>query len=166
MPAHTSSHDVLPFPSSRTSLSLEDPSTGTELSNETRLPASPVIASRSGASHRSTTPVEAPSSFSMAQLPPTPPNSRSITAGANSPSVADLDSSQSNRMVVPPLPPPPAPEKLKAGDLLYWHHLVRSGDIPSVSEDPRARKGYGAARERDALPGTGVSVRRRVLAGR
>ncbi|KAI0371114.1 hypothetical protein BV20DRAFT_922692, partial [Pilatotrama ljubarskyi] len=33
----------------------------------------------------------------------------------------------------------PAPEPLKAGEVLYWHHLLRSGEIPAVSEDPRAR---------------------------
>ncbi len=33
----------------------------------------------------------------------------------------------------------PPPEPLKAGDVLYWHHLVRSGEIPGVMEDARAR---------------------------
>ncbi|KAI1785390.1 hypothetical protein LXA43DRAFT_899933 [Ganoderma leucocontextum] len=35
--------------------------------------------------------------------------------------------------------PIPLPEPLKAGEVLYWHHLSRSGEIPAVSEDPRAR---------------------------
>lgn len=35
--------------------------------------------------------------------------------------------------------PEPAPEPLKAGEVLYWHHLVRSGEIPGVVEDARAR---------------------------
>ncbi|KAI0745055.1 hypothetical protein C8Q76DRAFT_606398 [Earliella scabrosa] len=41
----------------------------------------------------------------------------------------------------PPIQPPPAPapEPLKPGEQLYWHHLLRSGEIPAVSEDPRAR---------------------------
>lgn len=30
-------------------------------------------------------------------------------------------------------------EPLKPGDVLYWNHLVRSGEIPGVMEDPRAR---------------------------
>ncbi|PIL34063.1 hypothetical protein GSI_03774 [Ganoderma sinense ZZ0214-1] len=40
---------------------------------------------------------------------------------------------------VPPPAPLPPPEPLKAGEVLYWHHLLRSGEIPAVSEDPRAR---------------------------
>ena len=41
-----------------------------------------------------------------------------------------------------PAPPPRSPSpvmKLKAGDMLYWHHLSRNGEIPGVQEDPRAR---------------------------
>jgi len=41
-----------------------------------------------------------------------------------------------------PTPPPRSPSpivKLKAGDVLYWHHLLRHGEIPGVREDPRAR---------------------------
>ncbi|KAI9068351.1 hypothetical protein FKP32DRAFT_1663791 [Trametes sanguinea] len=33
---------------------------------------------------------------------------------------------------------PPA-EPLKAGEVLYWHHLLRSGEIPAVEEEPLAR---------------------------
>lgn len=29
--------------------------------------------------------------------------------------------------------------KLRAGDVVYWHHLSRSGEIPAVVEDDRAR---------------------------
>ncbi|EIW82805.1 hypothetical protein CONPUDRAFT_88867 [Coniophora puteana RWD-64-598 SS2] len=41
--------------------------------------------------------------------------------------------------------------KLRAGDVLYWHHLVKTGEIPGVHEDKRARRpapvvGAGAAR--------------------
>lgn len=57
-----------------------------------------------------------------------------------------------------PIPVPP-PEPLKAGEVLYWHHLLRSGEIPAVSEDPRARldeddmDGKGAEAEmRYAMP--------------
>lgn len=35
--------------------------------------------------------------------------------------------------------PEPAPRRLKAGDVLYWHHLGKHGEIPAVEEDPRAR---------------------------
>lgn len=34
---------------------------------------------------------------------------------------------------------PPEPDPLQEGDVLFWHHLVRSGEIPAVSDDPRAR---------------------------
>lgn len=29
---------------------------------------------------------------------------------------------------------------LKAGDILYWHHLLHQGELPGVSDDPRARE--------------------------
>jgi len=39
-----------------------------------------------------------------------------------------------------PSPRSPSPAvKLRAGDVLYWHHLSRHGEIPGVREDPRAR---------------------------
>ncbi|KAI0644571.1 hypothetical protein C8Q79DRAFT_781034 [Trametes meyenii] len=44
-----------------------------------------------------------------------------------------------------------APEPLRAGEVVYWHHLTRSGEIPAVAEDARARMGADAqarARER------------------
>jgi len=37
---------------------------------------------------------------------------------------------------------PEPPRKLRAGEPLFWHNLVRSGEIPGVSDDPRSRKGY------------------------
>lgn len=37
----------------------------------------------------------------------------------------------------------PASSKLKAGDVLFWHHLARQGEIPGVAEDPRARRKNG-----------------------
>ncbi|KAJ7594423.1 FAM72 protein-domain-containing protein [Mycena floridula] len=35
---------------------------------------------------------------------------------------------------------PPPQRILQAGDIVYWHHLMRHGEIPGVSDDPRARK--------------------------
>jgi len=32
---------------------------------------------------------------------------------------------------------------LKKGDILYWHNLQKSGEIPGVEEDQRARVGSG-----------------------
>lgn len=43
---------------------------------------------------------------------------------------------------IPRQTPPRSPSpiiKLKAGDMLYWHHLSRHGELPGVQEDPRAR---------------------------
>lgn len=34
---------------------------------------------------------------------------------------------------------PSLPRTLKANDVLFWHHLARSGEIPAVTEDARAR---------------------------
>jgi len=31
------------------------------------------------------------------------------------------------------------PRKLQPGDVLFWHHLAKSGEIPGVEEDARAR---------------------------
>jgi len=33
----------------------------------------------------------------------------------------------------------PSPQPLRAGDLLYWHHLTRSGEIPGATDDRRSR---------------------------
>jgi hypothetical protein len=38
------------------------------------------------------------------------------------------------------------PRKLRKGDVLYWHHLQRSGEIPGVAENKRARVGNGSYR--------------------
>ncbi|KAL6307853.1 hypothetical protein BKA93DRAFT_22857 [Sparassis latifolia] len=38
-----------------------------------------------------------------------------------------------------PPPPAPQPQALRAGDVLFWHHLARSGEIPAVVDDARAR---------------------------
>ncbi|CAK5281750.1 unnamed protein product [Mycena citricolor] len=36
--------------------------------------------------------------------------------------------------------PEPSLPSLAPGDVLYWHHLARHGEIPGVMEDPRARR--------------------------
>lgn len=36
-------------------------------------------------------------------------------------------------------PPTPVIVKIKPGDVLYWHHLTKTGEIPAVQEDVRAR---------------------------
>ena len=32
-----------------------------------------------------------------------------------------------------------SPQPLRAGDLLYWHHLTRSGEIPGATDNRRSR---------------------------
>lgn len=36
-------------------------------------------------------------------------------------------------------PQKPSPQPLRAGDILYWHHLKQGGEIPGARDDPRAR---------------------------
>jgi len=54
---------------------------------------------------------------------------------------------------------PSLPQTLKADDVLFWHHLARSGEIPAVTEDARAR---GPPREAaaDARPDGRVTFNR------
>ncbi|KAJ3851263.1 hypothetical protein EV368DRAFT_74691 [Lentinula lateritia] len=52
-----------------------------------------------------------------------------------SPSLLLANSSFSSGM-----PTEQAGKTLKGGDSLFWHHLIRYGEIPGVSNDPRARK--------------------------
>lgn len=40
----------------------------------------------------------------------------------------------------------PPPRVLRAGDVLFWHHLARTGEIPGVREDARARRRPAAGR--------------------
>ncbi|KAF8894953.1 hypothetical protein CPB84DRAFT_1782739 [Gymnopilus junonius] len=35
---------------------------------------------------------------------------------------------------------PPLPHTLKPGDVIFWHHLARSGETPGVTDDERARR--------------------------
>ncbi|EJF55790.1 hypothetical protein DICSQDRAFT_164146 [Dichomitus squalens LYAD-421 SS1] len=106
-----------------------------------------------------------------ASSPTLPPSARaraaSTSAAAPSPASAyppplnvyNIVPAYLSRPLHPPAPPPaPPPEPLKAGEVLYWHHLLRSGEIPAVSEDPRARLDEGdadvknEAAMRNALP--------------
>ncbi|RPD63701.1 hypothetical protein L227DRAFT_608260 [Lentinus tigrinus ALCF2SS1-6] len=66
--------------------------------------------------------------------------------------------------VQPPPPPAPVPEPLKAGEVLYWHHLLKSGEIPAVTEDPRAR--VGKSESKDENPGRRNTIPSGIVAGR
>lgn len=45
------------------------------------------------------------------------------------------------------------PTKLKAGFLVYWHHLKRRGDLRGVIDDERSRasRGYGFSASQNSL---------------
>ncbi|KAI0689956.1 hypothetical protein BC835DRAFT_1418116 [Cytidiella melzeri] len=77
-------------------------------------------------SHRIRDPPASPSSFSVLSSPPPldpiTPQIASRTRSASHPNIGSLEL-----------------EPLKAGDVLYWHHLARHGEIPGVADDPRAR---------------------------
>ncbi|KAF9650897.1 hypothetical protein BDM02DRAFT_3111466 [Thelephora ganbajun] len=68
------------------------------------------------------------------------------TSSPPMPSFSPVRSPIQTRILPPPDIQQPIPPrslspvvKLKAGDTLYWHHLLRHGEIPGVQEDPRAR---------------------------
>ncbi|OCH91662.1 hypothetical protein OBBRIDRAFT_712224, partial [Obba rivulosa] len=67
-----------------------------------------------------------PTGAAPTSSPPRPRASAAplVSAGTQAPGAAPHD---------------PPPEPLKAGEVLYWHNLVRSGEIPAVCEDQRAR---------------------------
>lgn len=56
--------------------------------------------------------------------------------------------------------PESAIRKLREGETLYWHHLKRTGEMPAIVDDPRARSSCQIAGIE------GRVVRERVFAGR
>lgn len=97
---------------------------------------------------------------------PTGPNQLFYHPMTSRPTSPDSSSSSEGS---PPLTTPPfhytdqkeqsLPRTLKADDVLFWHHLARSGEIPAVTEDARAR---GPPREAaaDAKSGGRVTFNR------
>lgn len=81
--------------------------------------------SHSLASSRSDSPELSP----LSSLPPTSPPSLLATPPSQIPYPGDVRS----------MPGEPPARKLRAGDVLYWHQLSKTGEIPGVEEDPRAR---------------------------
>lgn len=70
---------------------------------------------------------------------------------------------------------PHAYARIAAGDVLFWHNLVRCGEIPAVREDARARGGHSAGGEHGAyrkveedapLGAATMKPRRKIVAGR
>ncbi|KIM78986.1 hypothetical protein PILCRDRAFT_572927 [Piloderma croceum F 1598] len=72
-------------------------------------------------------------SIPLPAVPSHSPTSSSPSAASPSPaSSVHLQASQRDRK-----------KTLKKGDILYWHNLQKSGEIPGVEEDHRARGGSG-----------------------
>lgn len=103
--------------------------------------------------------------------PPSFPSAQGWTAFAGSTS-DDRDQpslTQSGSRPLPPVLPgsqaytpasyihmsPASPsDRLHSGDIVYWHNLARSGEIPAVSDDPRSRA-FSSGASTNAANGTG-----------
>ena len=82
------------------------------------------------------------------------PDPRDAPRPPMSPSSPTSEALDSPPPLLPPSPmsprPEQAPERLRAGGIIYWHQLTRSGEIPAVSDNPRARA--PGASEGEAIP--------------
>ncbi|EKM54112.1 uncharacterized protein PHACADRAFT_209933 [Phanerochaete carnosa HHB-10118-sp] len=123
-----------------------------------------------------------------------PRSQRHVRSSAPVPPPRRRDSSASNSFVEPPSPrsdrsssPPPLipltpprathhsrPGRLREGEVVFWHHLARSGEVPAVSDDPRARAatedeaaaGSDSASKTKAEASQSTAVRAKMIAGR
>lgn len=76
----------------------------------------------------------------MSSNPRDPPHSPSSPRSDVSSSPPPLEPVSPPRFAAEPAQQPrPEPPLLREGGVVFWHHLVRSGEIPAVSDDPRAR---------------------------
>ncbi|KAI0253322.1 FAM72 protein-domain-containing protein [Lactifluus subvellereus] len=89
-------------------------------------------------------PTSSPRSF----LPDTPDLAGMHTSPTTSPTLTSSYSTMPPLIPESPCPVPshvlsdqhkPNAQPLRAGDPLYWHHLVQSGEIPGATDDRRAR---------------------------
>ncbi|CAL1707453.1 unnamed protein product [Somion occarium] len=101
----------------------------------------------------------------MPDLSPVPSQLQSTPAFASAPGVREVPTHRSELSFQP----------LKTGDVLYWHHLIRSGEMPVVVNDSRARRASLSAKMTELgfkgdMRGIGQerssSVSRGVFAGR
>ncbi|OSD01316.1 hypothetical protein PYCCODRAFT_1369755 [Trametes coccinea BRFM310] len=124
-PVPPNSHSTSPHPAS--SPTFADP--GSQLLPSSRARAASASAATTSASSSSS------SLSSAASTPLTFAHPLSLQSYASRYGYATQPHSQAQptRLELPPAQP------LKAGEVLYWHHLLRSGEIPAVAEDPLAR---------------------------
>jgi len=89
-------------------------------------------------------PARSPRSF----LPPSPDFVDMRSSSTTSPTMTSSYSTMPPLVTESPCPAPssvvvdlqkPSPQPLRAGDILYWHHLAQSGEIPAATDDPSAR---------------------------
>ncbi|KAJ7647224.1 FAM72 protein-domain-containing protein [Roridomyces roridus] len=79
--------------------------------------------------------------------PPPLAHHRSTSYGSDSSMPPLLDAVNSFGLPMEPVEVPALPP-LRAGDVLYWHHLKHSGEIPGVTDDPLARRAQLPAKKR------------------
>ncbi|KAI8975872.1 hypothetical protein BD414DRAFT_497182 [Trametes punicea] len=142
---------------SRTASSTVQVQTNPVRQSEEAVPAVPPVPpnSHSTSPHPGSTPM-----FSDAPVPPAPPvpalpSSRARAASTSAATASSAVSTSTSLTFAHPLSLQPyagpartspqqlspllPPEPLKAGEVLYWHHLLRSGEIPAVEENARAQ---------------------------
>lgn len=124
-------------------------------------------------------PAHEPSRILVSPRPPTTPNRRRHTSASllDSPvqrHVQELSESLDHLSSPPPLSPVTPPigrfrssshstsnfqelDPLKPGDVLYWHHLIRHGEIPAVEDDPLSRNPQSSSPEISTHPAHNLS---------
>ena len=132
----------------------------------------------------------APADLSLQRSQHTPPPARMLARG-HSPRTPNPPAQDSSSLPPPSSPrsdatssPPPlvpitptrppaqiAVPPLCEGDVVFWHHLVRSGEIPAVMDDPRARVPAKDAADAGAPDAKGArrddaTASRKMVAGR
>ncbi|KIP08462.1 hypothetical protein PHLGIDRAFT_18909 [Phlebiopsis gigantea 11061_1 CR5-6] len=113
-------------------------------------------------------PSRTPNSYSTRRDSPSPTSPRS-------PSSPRSDATSSPPPLVPITPTRHPAEAgippLREGDVVFWHHLIRSGEIPAVMDDPRARAPAKEAADAGAPDAKGAgrddaTASRKMVAGR
>lgn len=71
---------------------------------------------------------------------------RAISIASIAPATAPSSSTTTPTLASTATTAPPRTPTLAQGDVLHWHHLARSGELPPVRDDVRARRGsrYGS----------------------
>lgn len=146
-PPGTSEHEYLPH-SRRSSTSSGSRSSASPI--EFARPSSEAMRS---SQHRALSPPRPPA---RASAPPHPLTARDADGGYSSSPAESSSNSGSSSLTVERYPEP-----IQPGEVVYWHHLIRSGELPAVVEDPRARGPPVAAADNDKSSIAGSQSRSR-----